>query len=178
MYKDLTVATSEYNNATGTLSDMLKEQGSLVDRNLALYKDQKDFEQAKSLALFQSNLAVEQAKQKQLIEQGDINSTDPFLRRQAIVNQVEQLKKQFPTAGMQRSTEQVVADVEKLIASGVPAGQALSENFVKPFIEKDEVKAAGTKYEKLGSSLYAIDAKGNMKKIAEDEEGRYLNSSL
>ncbi len=145
MVKDLEIAASTYNTAAGTLADMLKEQASLVNMNLDIYKEERAFERQKSLAEFQAELAVKQAKQKELIEQGDINSEDPFLRRQAIVNQVESLKKQYPTAGVQRSTEQVVADVEKMIVQGIPAGQALSENFVKPFMSKAEVKAAAQK---------------------------------
>ena len=124
-------------------------------------KEARQFEQQKALAKFQSGLSIEQAKQKQLLEQGDINSEDPAVRRQAIINQVESLKKQFPAAGVQRSTEQVVADVEKMISQGVPAGQALSDNFVKPFMGKMEVKMAGQKdrydYREVDGSLVKID---------------------
>jgi len=42
MQKDLEVATSTYNNALGTLTDMQKTQASIVDMNFQMYQKQEE----------------------------------------------------------------------------------------------------------------------------------------
>lgn len=163
MYKDLQIATDTYNNAVGTLKDMTDSAAKLVEINLSNQKDLQAFERQKQLAQYQSELALttEQKKFEQnLVQQAQL-AKDPTTATNALL-------KQYAELGIlpQRSSQEIIADIQAQVASGKPLGQALSE-LNQAFQSKTEYKNAMAKKfapEDTGwklSNITTTDADGN-----------------
>lgn len=141
IYKDLQIASDTYNNAVGTLNDMVSSQAKLVEMNMGLYRDNKSFERQKQLAEFQSDLSIETEAKKfeQKMEQQALVAKDPTLATQAVLDQYREMG-----VLAQRSDAEIVADVQAQVAGGKPLGQVLTD-LNKAFQSKSEYKSAMAK---------------------------------
>lgn len=85
--------------------------------------------------------------------EGNINSTDPAIRRRAVTNAVDRVLAEFEWIPMVRSRDQMVADIQKLVDGGMELWQAITQNIRNPIMKKDEYKLRAAN--KLWVSDYA-----------------------
>lgn len=69
---------------------------------------------------------------------GNIDSLDPVARKKAVDNSVSQILDQYDWIPMQRSKDQMVEDVLKLVDSGMSLWEALTQNIITPIQSKPE----------------------------------------
>jgi len=116
--------------------------------------------------------ADERERQKMLrmetFKTWDINSTDPVIRNKAISNAVDTVLAEFAWIPIQRSREQIIADVTRLVDSGVDLGTAITNDLRKPIMNKPEYKSfiqskfwQDDKPFMLGDNAYIRDENGN-----------------
>ena len=161
-----------YNNSLGTIANMKTEQANLFNKNLELYQKRQTAQQEKEKTaderqyardvLTEQRAYDEQKTRKQLLEkEGDINSTDPYIKQKAITNAVDRVLETYKGIPMVRSREQMVADITNAVNAGQDLGQAISQNIIAPIQTKPEYqaklaedKAKGIKYETFGGKVY------------------------
>jgi hypothetical protein len=116
--------------------------------------------------------ADERERQKMLrmetFKTWDINSTDPVIRNKAISNAVDTVLAEFAWIPIQRSREQIIADVTRLVDSGVDLGTAITNDLRKPIMNKPEYKSfvqskfwQDNKPFMLGDNAYIREENGN-----------------
>lgn len=71
----------------------------------------------------------------------DINSTDPVLRKKAVSNAVDTVLAEFAWIPIQRSREQIIWDIQKLVDWGMDLGTAITQNLRQPIMNKPEYKS-------------------------------------
>lgn len=69
---------------------------------------------------------------------GNIDSLDPVARKKAVDNSVSQILDQYDWIPMQRSKDQMVEDVLKLVDWGMSLWEALTQNIITPIKSKPE----------------------------------------
>lgn len=101
------------------------------------------------------------ARRELLEKEGDINSTDPYIRNKAVQNAVDRVLETYKDIPMVRSREQMIADITNAVNAGQDLGQAISQNIIAPIKTKPEYqakiaedKAKGIKYETYGGKVY------------------------
>ena len=135
MYKDLTIATIEYQNAMGTYTELKNSSTQLLETNMKLYETRRA-EEAKIASELRQNqmnrenmvfqadlwLQTKQAEFEQGLAQQAQLASDP-------VSAVKATLKTFSDLGIlaDRSEAEIIADVQSKVASGIPLGTAISD---------------------------------------------------
>ena len=113
----------------------------------------------------------EAVKMKYLFEEGDVNSTDPFIRKRAITNGVDRVLAQYAGIPMTRSREQMVQDITNMIDKGYDLGTAISENIIKPIQGKTEYQALVNKQAPMSDAeKMALSHQYDLEKMAFDKQ--------
>lgn len=152
----LSLLRSEADNALWVYTELKSDSASLFETNLAQYN--------KELA---TKTAREQAIFSQQLQNGDINSTDPFIKQRGVENAVEQIVGSIAT---QRPKAQIVADI---MASGDIMGslaQLQKDIQAKPeYQRQQEIK---------NSQLTDIEKLTFQAQLAEKSDVRNFNQQL
>lgn len=135
MYKDLTIATIEYQNAMGTYTELKNSSTQLLETNMKLYEtrraeeakiasEQRQNQMNRENMVFQADLWLQtkQAEFEQGLAQQAQLASDP-------VSAVKSTLKTFSDLWIlaDRSEAEIIADVQSKVASGIPLGTAISE---------------------------------------------------
>ena len=134
IYRDLSVAESTYNAKLGTLTDMKKEAAAIFDQNISLYKDSLNAKRDEERLALQFEYA-----------NPSITSSNPRIAQVAAQKIIGEALTFAQTNGIpvQRNSGQILSDAQSYAtANGVSLADALQETFTKPFVAKNEYKAA------------------------------------
>lgn len=118
------IATDEYNNAVGTLTEMQKTQASILEMNYSLYKDNLAFNRQKEMSVFNSNLELAQKSRLFDLEQQKMREAmnDPY---QAIPKMLDEFAKIGVTT--QRSQQEIIDEANAYVAQGGNLGEYMSK---------------------------------------------------
>ena len=134
IYRDLSVAESTYNAKLGTLTDMKKEAAAIFDQNISLYKDSLNAKRDEERLALQFEYA-----------NPSITSSNPRIAQVAAQKIIGEALAFAQTNGIpvQRNSGQILSDAQSYAtANGVSLSDALQETFTKPFVAKNEYRAA------------------------------------
>lgn len=124
MYKDYQIASLEYQNSLGTYTNLKADATALLGQNMELYKEEqsRQAEIAKEQRTMQNSLALSQMQFEQGLAQQAQLASDPISGTNAIIDTFEKMG-----IYADRSRQEIIADVQNKVASGMSLGQALSE---------------------------------------------------
>lgn len=111
-------------SAIGALNDIKATSTALFEANLGVQQSNLAFQRQKEMAQFESNLDLQksQAEFNQKLAQQAQLASDPISGTNAIIDTFEKMG-----IMADRSRQEIVADIQNKVASGVPLGKALSE---------------------------------------------------
>jgi len=166
---ELKAITSKYNSRlqeAQTNFSMRVQQHQLEMQERNQYMSELWF--AMDLINFETNEEADERAWKNWTRQidyqyGNIDSLDPTARRKAVDNSVSQILDQYDWMPMQRSKDQMVEDVLKLVDSGMSLGDALTQNIITPIRSKPEYAIRKNQQLWLNSAYnYYIDSEWNL----------------
>lgn len=143
----------EYN----ALAEQYNTASANIDREISLTKDQYTMEQqaqsqqmqtlgfAMDLMSYQTPQQQEESAWNRFIKEqdymnGNINSTDPTIRRRAVEKAVDGVLSEFSGLPIKRSRDQIVQDIQSMVDNGKNLGDAITENLRQPIMDKPEYK--------------------------------------
>ncbi len=88
----------------------------------------------------QQKMQEQAARNTQLMQTGDINSTDPFLKKKAIANAVADVYKTYEGMPFGLPQSAHVENIERLMGTGVSFQDAIKQDLTTPIQNKPEYK--------------------------------------
>lgn len=160
--------SADLNNKVQAIQNNLAAlKGKVPDYMIAYANQQLQLKQQEQLAKLQDTL-----------KNGDINSTDPFLKKKAIQNAVQSVFDQYQWLPMNQGVGVHVANIEGLMAKGMSLQDAINQDLIQPIQSKPEFKQWQISKGLVQNPNEALNQKLQNEKLAQDiESGKLIKST-